>query len=432
MMKNTHLTLDDRIKIQGLLTERKSFKFIARELDKDPTTIPKEIKCHIQFKKSGCYNNAFNDCLNRMGCPAQHLCGNQRCKRRCAFCNAHSCASLCSSYVPEVCSKHSKPPYVCNGCESKRKCTLEKRMYSAIHAQKEYEQTLTEARQGLQITEEEVLRLDAIISPLLLKGQLLHHICVNHADEIMQNERTLYGYVASGIFKARNLDMPRVVRMGKRRKKRDSFKVDRKCRINRTYQDFLNFMSENPGLTLVEMDSVEGKKGGKVLLTLHFVVPQLMLAFIRDANTSKSVIDVFDGLYEELQPEAFCRLFQVLLGDNGSEFSNPGAIEKDLQGNQRTKVFYCNPQAAYQKGAIENNHTLIRRIIPKGTPMDSFTQEDISLMMNHINSYSRPNLGDKTPYAVFAALYGEEILKKMGAVLIPPDKVTLHPSLLKK
>ena len=64
--------------------------------------------------------------------------------------------------------------------------------------------------------------------------------------------------------------------------------------------------------------------------------------------------------------------------------------------------------------------------------MDNLTQEDVSLMMNHINSYSRPNLGDNTPYAVFAALYGEEILKKMGAVLIPPGNVTLYPSLLKK
>lgn len=432
MDKHSHLTFDDRLKIQKHITEGKSFKFIAGELGKDPTTISKEIKNHIQFLKTGCYGKVHNDCLNRMDCTALHLCGNKRCRHYCRFCITHRCASLCPEYQLEVCSRLSLPPYVCNSCEERRSCTLEKRTYSALPAQKEYEHIRTEARQGLQITEEDVLRLDALISPLILKGQSLHHICVNHSDEIMQDERTLYRYVARGIFKARNLDMPRVVRMGKRKKKRDSFKVDKKCRINRTYQDFLKFMSEHPGLTIVEMDSVEGKKGGKVLLTLHFVVPQLMLAFIRDANTSRSVTEIFDGLYGELQPEDFCRLFQVLLGDNGSEFSNPTAIEKDQQGNQRTMVFYCDPQASYQKGAAENNHTLIRRIIPKGTPMDNLTQEDISLMMNHINSYSRPNLGDKTPYAIFAALYGEEILKKMGAVLIPHDKVTLHPSLLKK
>ncbi len=67
-------------------------------------------------------------------------------------------------------------------------------------------------------------------------------------------------------------------------------------------------------------------------------------------------------------------LLTTTLGDNGSEFSNPSAIELDLQGNQRTRIFYCDPQAPYQKGAAENNHSLIRRIIPKGTSLDCFTQ----------------------------------------------------------
>ena len=192
--------------------------------------------------------------------------------------------------------------------------------------------TRSEARQGLQIDELEALRLDAVISPLLHQGQSLHHICIAHADEIMLHERTLYRYVDSGIFTARNIDMPRVVRMGRRKRKRDAFKVDRACRENRTYLDYKQFMAEHPDLPVVEIDSVEGTKGGKVLLTIHFVSAQLMLAFLRDANTSQSVIDIFDQLYEELGPETFCRLFAVLLGDNGSEFSNPVAMEQNRHG----------------------------------------------------------------------------------------------------
>jgi IS30 family transposase len=180
------------------------------------------------------------------------------------------------------------------------------------------------------------------------------------------------------------------------------------------------------------MDSFEGRIGGNVLLTLHFTVPQFILAFIREANTSQSVIDIFNQLYLELGSDIFCKLFQALLGDNESEFSNPSAIEMELEGNRRTRIFYCDPQVPYQKGAAENNHALIRRIIPKGTSLDPFTHEDITLMMNHINSYGRPNLGDKTPYETFASLYGENFLKRGGAELIPPDKVTLRPSLLKK
>ena len=388
MNKNRHLNLEERITIEHRLKERESFKSIGRELSKDPTTITKEVKNHIQFKRTGCYGKTFNDCLFRRDCTVRHLCGSRRCARNCSFCNSYSCSIVCPDYHQYICQRLSKPPYVCNGCEAKRSCTLEKKIYSAAHAQKEYEAVRSESRQGVQLTEEDALRLDSLISPLIMRGQSLHHICVNHADEVMLNERSLYNYVDNGLFSARNIDMPRVVRMGKRKRKKDQFKVDKKCRIGRTYQDFLKFMADNPGLPIVEMDSVEGIKGGKVLLTLHFTIPQLMFAFIRDANTSQSVINIFDHLYLMLQPESFCELFQVLLGDNGSEFSNPSAIEKDLQENQRTRVFYCDPQAPFQKGAAENNHALIRRIIPKGHSLDCLTQEDINLMMNHINSYS--------------------------------------------
>jgi IS30 family transposase len=248
----------------------------------------------------------------------------------------------------------------------------------------------------------------------------------------MVDQRSLYNYVAAGIFSARNLDMPRVVRMGRRKKRKDGFKVDKKCRIGRTYPDYLNFMQEHPDATIVEMDSVKGKTGGKVILTLHFCVPQFMLAFIRDANTAQSVIDIFNWLWQVLGPDTFRRLFQVVLGDNGSEFSNPSALEMGLQGEPRTRIFYCDPGAPYQKPAVENNHGLMRRVIPKGISLDTFSQGDITLMMNHINSYKRANLGDKSPYEVFASLYGEEALRRMGAELIPADEITLRPYLLKK
>ena len=432
MNKSKHLTLEDRVVIEIRLQQRESFKSIGRELGKDPTTIAKEVKNHIQFKQSGAYGRNFNDCLFRKDCGHRRLCDKKRCNRVCSLCKTHRCSSLCADYRHEICQKLSKPPYVCSGCESRRGCTLEKRIYSAKSAQKEYEIVRSESRRGIQLTEGEALRLDALISPLLKKGQSLHHICASHVNEIMVDQRSLYNYVAAGIFSARNLDMPRVVRMGRRKKRKDGFKVDKKCRIGRTYPDYLNFMQEHPDATVVEMDSVKGKTGGKVILTLHFCVPQFMLAFIRDANTAQSVIDIFNWLWQVLGPDTFRKLFRVVLGDNGSEFSNPSALEMSLQGEPRTRIFYCDPGAPYQKPAVENNHGLMRRVIPKGISLDTFSQGDITLMMNHINSYKRANLGDKSPYEVFASLYGEEALRRMGAELIPADEITLRPYLLKK
>lgn len=86
----------------------------------------------------------------------------------------------------------------------------------------------------------------------------------------------------------------------------------------------------------------------------------------------------------------------------------------------------------YQKGSAERNHEFIRMFIPKGTPLDDYTQEDINLMMNHINSYSRASLGNKCPYEMMEFLYGQDILKLLYCQRITPDEVTLNSSIFKK
>lgn len=284
---------------------------------------------------------------------------------------------------------------------------MEKRYYKPLEAWKEYREVLCESRSGISLSEKEISHLDEVISPLLKKKQSLHHICVHHPDSIMVSESTLYRFVDYNLFSARNIDMPRKVRYAKRKKKKD-FKVNKTCRIGRNYQDFLTFVKEHPDLSVTQMDSVEDTRGGKVLLTIHFVKAECMLAYLRDSNDSQSVIDIFEKLYLELRLDNFTTLMPVLLGDNGSEFSNPKALELDRQGNLRTHVFYCDASAPYQKGSAERNHEFIRMFLPKGTSFDEYTQKDISIMMGHINSYSRPGLGNKCPYEMMEFLYGEK------------------------
>jgi IS30 family transposase len=431
MTTQKHLNLTDRIMIKQFINDRFSFKEIGRELERDCTTISKEIRSHRCFKKTGSFGKSFNNCSHRMGCDVRclcHLCtaGNNR------FCfSCKNCIFICDRYEPYTCPKLSKPPYVCNGCGNINKCTLEKAFYDPVSAQKEYETLRSEARTGITISENEAAHLDEIISPLIRKGQSIHHICMTNPDAIMLSEKTVYNYVDYNIFTARNIDLPRKVRY-RPRKKQIYFKVDKTCRIGRTYDDYLKFMKVNLDTPVVQIDSVEGIKGGKVLLTLHFVETEMMLAFIRDSNDSKSVIDIFERLYLELRPDIFVKLFRLLLGDNGSEFSNPKAIEFDSDGNRRTRMYYCDPSSPFQKGAAENNHEFIRRIIPKGTSLDSFCQSDIDLMMNHINSYGRKKLGDKSPYEAFAFIHGKELLEKLGCRYIPNKDIHLQPSLLKK
>ena len=160
---------------------------------------------------------------------------------------------------------------------------------------------MSESRTGFNLTENEREYIDGIVSPLLLKGQSIRHITINH--EIMVSDRTLYKYINNSLFSARNIDMPRTIRMRPRKNKSKSLKVDKECRKGRTYEDFLKFIEENPDSVVCEGDSVEGVKGGKVLLTLFFVQQNLQLAFLRNYNDSRSVTDIFERLYIELRPD---------------------------------------------------------------------------------------------------------------------------------
>ena len=221
-------------------------------------------------------------------------------------------------------------------------------------------------------------------------------------------------------------------------------RVDKTCRVGRTREDYIDFIEKNPGVRVVEMDTVEGGKGGKVLLTLTFNPFNFALAFLMDAKTSECVLEVFGRIRGVLRErygedgwrEVFSRLFPVILTDNGSEFTNPLGIELDDDDSRLTFVFYCNAYASYEKAHAERNHEFIRLVLPKGTAyteptsFDGLTQDDVSLMMSHVNSYVRKGLGNKTPYDSFTAEQGAEIASLFGMSRIAANEVTLKPSLL--
>ena len=426
-----HFSLEERLTIQNELKSRKSFKSIAEHLGKSPSSISREVRRHIENKESNSYGRSFHDCIYRYSCRLENLCqGDFPCSRKLCR-NCERCKIYCSVYRKETCPQLVIPPYVCNGCEKRTKCTLEKSLYKATTAEGEATLLLRESRSGISLEENEIQRINDIVTPLVLQGQSIHHICCSNKDSIMSSERTIYNYVNDHVLTAKNIDLPRKVRYRARKKSKTRLKVDKTCVLGRSYNDYLTFMENMEPSAVVQMDTVEGRKGGKVLLTLSFVNSSFILAYLREANTSKSVTDIFQMLWEILGKQYFMELFPVILTDNGSEFSNPTTIEFDERNNRRTHIFYCHPSSPFEKGAIENNHEFIRRILPKGTSFDHLTQEgDIRLMLNHINSYKRKKLNNKSPYETFAFLNGEEVLRRLGAELISPHDITLKPEIL--
>jgi IS30 family transposase len=406
-----------------------SMKKIAAKIGKHPSTVAREILARGVASNRGAFGRVTNRCVSRFSCAVRQICEDKPdCVKRCSLCRF--CNSVCPNCHEEICSKLAAAPYVCNGCKDEPRCVLRKRYYLHRPAHQNYRDRLVHPREGANITEGELCALDALVSPLIRQGQSVHHILANHPDRFDLHEKTVYRYIAGGLLRAKNGDMPRICSLKPRSRKPVEHKVDTKCRLGRTFDEFLAFTAAAPDIRVVEMDSVIGRVGGKVLLTLMFRDCGLMLAFLRDRNDSQSVIDAFSLLWKLAGPDLFRRLFPVLLTDNGSEFTNPLALENAPDGTQRTRLFYCDPCASWQKGRLERNHEFLRMILPKGTSFDPLTQNDINTALSHVNSYSRPALNDKAPFDLFAFTYGVDLLTRLGLQRIPADHIVLKPSLL--
>ena len=422
-----HLTLEDRNYIELALNQGMTFKEIAKFLSKDSTTISKEIKKHRLRKEPNRFNGCGNICKNRYSCRRKNVCG-RNCNYLCFKCSR--CNNYCSDFQEDICLSLTQAPYVCNSCASKVACRLVKYYYRALPSYHQYKHTLSTSRQGINLNDDELCELDNIVSPLIKQGQSIAHIYQNH--KLKCSRSSLYNYIDQSLLSAKNLDLPRRVRYSAKRKNKRTTPKDTTIRKGRTYEDFEKYIQENLDTQVVEMDTVEGTKGGKLLLTMLFRSSKLMLAFILNDKTRNSVLKVFNYLESILGNELFKKIFPVILTDNGIEFSNPLSLEFNYDGIGRTKIFFCNPGASYQKGAIEKNHEFIRYVLPKGTSMNSLTQQDIDLMINHINSLTRPSLNNSTPYDLAQILLGKEVLKKLNLKKVPANEIQLNTKLLKK
>ena len=424
-----HLTLEDRIYIENELAKGTSFKNIAAFLCKDPTTISKEVRAHrlSDWYHKGSFYNAKNFCIHRYHCKRTNACGKiLLCGVKCTSCP--TCNPTCKDFEKERCRRLDKAPCVCNGCSKKiNHCTIaHKYRYDARFANRKYRELLKDSRTGINMSKKQLHQKDRIITPLIELGQSPYQILTNH-PELEMSVRSMYTYIDKGVFTARNIDLKRQTKF-KPRKCHKTQITDRSAFVNRTYSDFCSLGLESFG----EMDTVKSSRDSKkTLLTLFFTKEKLLLAFLLNRCTKGAVRQVFDRLEKRMETYEFLSVFENVLTDRGSEFGDPIALETGINGIQRTSIYYCDPMRSGQKGGIEQAHTMLRMILPKGTSFEFLTQWDVNLIVNHINSTPREILNGRTPYDLAMETLGEDVLKAFQLKRIDPDEVNLTPKLIR-
>ena len=253
----SHLTLSQRNIIEQGLNNGNTFTTIAAKVNKDPSTISKEIRKHRVLKQHKS-KPTLPKCVHIKTCTEQHVCQDIICHKRCNDCV--KCYSVCSKYEAKTCGRLEKPPYVCNGCPSVCSCPYHRFIYVAKYADDTYRELLSSSREGINQTPEDMQKLDELISPLIMKGQSLAHIYANHNKEITIGRRTLYTYISKNVFSARNIDLPRKVKYKPLKSSGPKLSLNRQYCIGRAYKDFKELLLSNPGISVVDGHSRRAKK----------------------------------------------------------------------------------------------------------------------------------------------------------------------------
>lgn len=426
MQKKTikHFTMDDRIRIEALLKEDFSIRYIADRTNKSPSSVSRELKKHtIIHSPKSC------DCIFSKDCSNKHVCGASSCNKKCKSCS--KAKKYCPDYSQAFCdTRLAHPLKLCNSCHKRPFCHFESAYYSASNAHQQYRHTLVNSRNGFDLTSEQLIQINDVVSPLVRRGQSIYHIVKTNQHSLPVSESSIRRLIQSSELDIRPIDLPEAVKR-KPRRKPVTHSLPPISKTGHLYQDFLAFIQSHD-LPIVQMDCVEGcKTDSGAVLTLHFIAFHMQLYFALEMHDSASVVAMLDRIEISLGKELFAASFPLILTDNGKEFSDIQGLERSVFGGKRTHIFFCEPNRSDQKAHCETNHKLFRRIVPKGASIESFMQADMTLVTNHINSYVRKALFGKCPYSLARNILPDDFFIFLGLEQIPSNQVILAPELLK-
>ena len=144
---------------------------------------------------------------------------------------------------------------------------------------------------------------------------------------------------------------------------------------------------------------------------MSFILPNIhfsLLSIIKSPNSSK-VVNFFDDLEERIGTEAFMDLIPVILTDRDPNFTDiEGICFSKITGEERCKLFFCDPYVSNQKPNVENINKQIRKFFPKGKSVDIYSQKDILEKNLILLKTPLKSLDGYTPEEAFKSVYDED------------------------
>lgn len=437
-VKGKHLSKENREVIEEGIRDGASARAIARRIDVNASTVTRGVRTNrtMRERKAARGANLSIRCVGYGDCQASGTaCG--KCSTAftlCKRCRTRSCIEACPDYRRKMCPQTESWPYVCpEKCAKKAHCGYPRFSYDARAANDAYRGRLVSSREGIDVTPEELEAMNALVSPLVRQGQSFEAIWATHAEELPVGVRCAYNYQEDGILATADIELPRKVRMRKRRRKAgtDRERIDRS---GRTYEDFQRLpLAERA--RVVQGDSVEGYEDNvHDVFSLHIVARAFQVYLYKRHADTDAVVTWLDVMERACgSHESFEAAFGVLLLDRGVEFDDWEGMERSCLefGERRCRVFYCDPMDSNQKSQAERNHEQLRRILPKKrSDFDKLSVYDVAVCCSHVNSYPSAGRDGKCPFALLGDMLPKPLLDELGIARVAPDDVVLRPYLM--
>ena len=142
-----------------------------------------------------------------------------------------------------------------------------------------------------------------------------------------------------------------------------------------------------------EMDTIVGRGNHGAIVTL--IERSTSMLFMRKLKKGKNAKELARTVIHLLSP--FKEHVKSITTDNGTEFACHEMIGKSLG----VTIYFADPYASWQKGAIENANGLIRQYVPKTETFEHVSHQQITKYSKRINIRPRKKLEFKTPHECF-------------------------------
>ena len=227
--------------------------------------------------------------------------------------------------------------------------------------------------------------LDAIF------GYALHNELFKREEMVCT--KTLYNYVSLGLLPIKNIDLPEKLK----RNTAKSQAAENKKKLGRSIEERPESVELRNEFGHWEIDSVLGLKNENepVVITLVERMTRMCLWIKAKNHTAEAMQEAFEEVVSMFLSKKN-QVFKTVTGDNGSEFATLADFEK-----YGMSVYFTHPYTSCEKGTNECHNKMLRRFIPKGKPISSYTAEDICYFADCINGLPRKILGYRTPEELF-------------------------------